>query len=328
VLERVEQLNQEKKKEQLPIIFVYRDNDSFRKEMPEMISNLQSWGRKVENKVFSQGTKDEEIRKWIQANSDNLAGKELSTDYTVWGQMGYQLRKELGEKGSKFSDDLDSLFDEAAREAVLGNDVINAQEILYKNRGKLSDDEEYQKEIFVAGKGIERIIKQYIKQGGSMPKKVYVFMKKICDHVPFQSLKGAETEKAGSNDKLTEAYYKQVAELVKSWLVQGGIPEDIIHVEESVTEEIAMGAGIGTWFILDRHNIKTTFDDDDKSYMTYEGESIFTLKRHNTRAFLLPFSDFYRTAKEQGVANVDQQEFRKILSNTFKKTFVEQAGEK
>ena len=315
---------EQKEKEQLPILFVYRDNDSFREEMPEIISNLQSWGRKVETQVFPQGTKEEEIKKWVESNSDNLSGKELATDYTVSGQMGYQLEKELREKGSKFADNLDSLFNEAARETVLGDDVINAQETLYKNRGKLSKDEEYEKEIYVAEKGIERIIKQYLEKGGSMPKKVYVFKKKICDHVPFQNMKRAEAEKAGSDDKLAEAYYQQSAELVKSWLVKGGIPEDIIHVEESMTREINLEVGAGIWFVIDRHNIKTTFDDDDKSYITYEDESIHTYKRHNSRAFLLPFSDFYRTAKEQGVVNADPQEFRKALSNTFKKIFIEQ----
>jgi len=341
-LEKIEQSNQEQKeKEQLPILFIYRDNDLFREHMPEIVNNLQAWGRKAEAQVFPQGTKKEEIREWIEANQAELIKKELITDDTVGSQFRremirdavtncyeYRLQKELREKGTKFVADLDQLFEDATRRAALGNELNDTISDMEKyNRERLSATEEYEKVIFVAGKGVERIIKQYLKKGGDLPRQVYVFTNKIYDHEPFSYVRGIEAKKAGidySDFSLTEEHFEKAGELVKEWLVKAGIPKEIIRIEGNITREITRMSGIGTWFIFDRHNIKKRFDDDDKSYMTYEHQSIHTSKIHNLRAFVLPFSDFYRTAREQGVLNVDQQEFCDALNKTFEKVFIEQ----
>lgn len=327
---------EQKEKEQLPILFIYRDNDLFEDHMPEIINNLQAWGRKVETQIFQQGTDTEEIEEWINSNQDSLVGKEIVSDGTVSMQISNDLKGDLKKKGAMFGEKLDSIFYSAAWRVISGN---LREEVRNLDVDGLSEREQDQKrDSYRTEKGIERIFQNYFKRGGEIPKRFYILKKLLYDHEPFPFQEAyLEIQKAKKNypeqaDKIREKYQQDAAETVKKWLLNAGIPENIIHIVGNISKENENDlVQTETWFIRDRHN-----DDSDYDYkykrVTLDGGSVpynneFCLS-HNVKTFSLPFGNFEQTAGEQGLIDADPRELRQTLNDAFKKLFVEQAEEK
>jgi hypothetical protein len=332
---------EQKEKEQLPILFVYRDNDLFREYIPEIIKNLQTWGRKVEAQVFPQGMETEKIKEWLESNQDILEGKDLVSDWTVANNITYELKRRLAEKGTGFKRELDTTFDFATKATILGEDVseilsnfqrrkdelemIRREQESHEQSGKekqgikILEKELQKEELFLSAKFIEAITKIILEKDG-MPKNVYLLRGGILDHPPLEYV----------SEEYSDEEEEKAAKLVREWLVNGGISGDVIQIKKDFDNYLKQDI-LGkekTWLITDRHRIAEKYHKDlflfgeGKKDIHYLNEVQIPIDEKH-RLFLLPFPSFFESARSQGLLkDTEQQIFRRVLNNEFKKIFI------
>jgi len=333
---------EQREKDQLPILFIYRDNDLFREYMPGIINNLQAWGRKVETQIFPQGTDEEKIdewfdskiletktkarrldRKYIYTVHPDLMGKEIMTDWTASRSMssrtkrrGFDIENKIEETGTKFMghrEKIDKIFDDVVESVILGDMSIHG----LSRRTELGDKtlEEMMQRY---GHVIAEIVKLILEKEPA-PNKVYILTDSLYDHVPFGAIRAEKAKEKGIDEdeyKVGEEECRYAVELITEWLVKGGIQKDSIFsmnniISSSIPEKNEKGES--TWFIFDRHNFEPKWN---------------LPKSKECRLLSLPAGNFYSDARDQHLFNLDTPEFKKKLNEAFKKLFVDKAEEK
>lgn len=273
-------------KEKMPTIFmIYRDNDLFKEWVPKIAETLKGLGRRVEIQSFPAGTSEAEIDKWIEENKDEIYNSDIVTDGTVESEFYSTMRGEKIEENLKqlkqpeHLGSLDKLLDRATQRIVLGKEEseIKFWSGLRDYRDREVVDLESFKEAY------SRIVKQILKNKENMPIKVYILQEKIKDHVPFR-----EDEIVG--DK------RATAEILQKWLVEGGIPEEIIECTEHKAEDKK-----GNWIIKDRHN---------REWSTYYGIEL-----------RLPLESFYYDTTTKGLIKIEAEELENELREMLEEDF-------
>ena len=296
-----EQKEEEKKS---PIFIIYRDNDLFQKQIPEMVKILSAMGRQVEVQGFPKESTAEEIKKWYEENQSRLEGKEIVSDWTA--SIPYKMREDLSSKGTKQSkSSLDGLFNEATEKAVLGEKY---DELSYEKAYK-EWSEDRSREFYSI------VVKRILENPENIPEKVFVFLDSILDHTYVENVK--EAAKAAREGKLEKNEKKEaekiVAEKLREWLIEGGIDSNKIILEydnsfknlshssdgKKIIEEIDK---LNNWVIVDRH--------------CGGGPEVKSAK-----GLKLPENTFYQTANNGELIKVKDEEFAEALSNVLEKKF-------
>ena len=282
-----EQKEEEKKS---PIFIIYRDNDLFQKQIPEMVKILSAMGRQVEVQSFPKETGEEEIEEWYKENKGLLAGKEIISDRTAC--IPWEMKEEIFSTGAKIVDNIDNLLSDAMGRAIFSNE--------YK---KVATGIEFAREAYEEefSECYSAMINKILANPENIPSKVFIFPDHIIDHSNLDDTRKAYEElRSSSHDKQKEIIdeaTKVVMEKFKEWLTIGGInPEKIEIGNEKNIKEIDNSNG---WVIIDRH----------AGNMVREIKSIKSIK-----CLELPEGDFYRTAREGGLLDYTDEEFVEAFS--------------
>jgi len=300
-----------KEAEKLPqILIVYRDNSMFRELVPRMVDTLSGLGREVQCQIFPEGTPETEIKKWFEDNRQTQEG-DLISDGTYERSTGYKERPLIN---------LDDITETVTFASVCG-EFAYEREIDVKN-----------------GQGITKVVQNILANPQNAPKKVFILTDNIFDHYPLEALLEDVPEiPTDQIDEIFDLYYwheqqrkefntaagrKKAAVTVKKWLIQGGVPEEIISIEDQVNETNGVEINKkGNWVVADRHNSNIS----DFVYAIDEGSGeISEINPSEVVKLRLPLINFFSDAKEAGLIQVDPSailnEAEKILRNKFKKS--------
>ncbi len=293
------------------VLVVYRDNSMFRELVPRMVDTLTNLGREVQCQVFPEGTSETEIKKWFEDNRQTREG-DLISDGTYERSTGYEERPLIN---------LDDIAETAAFASVCEESIQESRETDVKDFGK----------------GITRVVQNILANPQNAPKKVFILTDRIFDHYPLEALLEDVPEiPVDQIDEIFDLYYwheqqrkefntaagrKRAAATVKKWLIQGGVPEEIISIEEQVDE--TKGVEInqkGNWVVVDRHNSNIS----DFVYAIDEGSGeISKIHPSEVVELRLPLINFFSDAKEAGLIQADPSailnEAEKILRKKFQK---------
>ena len=302
-----EQKEEEKKS---PIFIIYRDNDLFQKQIPEMVKILSSMGRQVEVQSFPKETNKEEIEEWYKENLERLAGMEMISDITAG--IPFNLYKEFKSQGTKSRNDLDDLISKVIKKAIWGEGVDN------KTLQRFPSEKE-----FYSG-----IMKRILENQENMPNKIYLFLDHITDHMDIKEYAGiglgddkdlCEYMRYGKifpiedlrTSKMTykeipEHYKKKREDVIakyleetKKSLIQSGIDVEkiIIKSDRPSAQELQEIDQPNNWVIIDRHS------------KIFDGRN----KLASAKNLGLPLGSFYNDAREAGLINIPEKEFNQNL---------------
>lgn len=196
-----------------PVFLVYRDNASFQRGVPIVREVLEGLGRHVETQVFPVGETEESMQEWMRQNKSLFEGKDMQIlrDETVfWAYRESKDGKLNPEDRAQWSDPLrenrtlDKLFFRATASVLTekGRYGYFGFEEKFDETGERS-----------AGKFMARLVERILLDPKNVPELVWVRHDHMNDHEPF------------SREQFTP---EQAAEIVKQWLIDGGIPKDII----------------------------------------------------------------------------------------------------
>lgn len=304
---------------QPPILLVYRDNDLFQKYMPVIAETLKSLGRQVEIQNFPKEATEDDIKKWGIEHKAEIGSKVVWPDGTSYWPLSNAEIKGLKEKNRSLSYKLDNIFDEATLRALFGENYISK----WRSGGReveYSDEDHYNgsKQVILG------IVERILVKKENVPKKVYIFTDRILDHmywalsIKFKKEIGEEEKNAKSEEE-KDLYYKKwddwkndsqnlssAAEEFKEWLTQAGIKAEHIEIKELATflKEKQQLDKSGNWIVVDRHSKLT-----DK----------YTFR--SAKQFLLPESNFYKSAEDQKMIDVSDQELTSALKEIIIKDF-------
>lgn len=256
--------------------------------------------------------------------------REVLTDGSE--ARGPEIKMALKKQGSKFGINLDELFNNTTEKVILGNKLEDAEKIIHENWKNLSESEKYEKQANFAEQGVVRIIQRILEKGINRPETVSIIKDYSFEHEPFSYRKGVESAKSGAKafgkSQIAEDHYQHATDCIKKWLIKGGIPENIIQIVQNITYQNQSELVVPkSWFIVDRHGLENYKGVDKKDMYKTTGGGKIPLTE-DIKVLVLPLSDFYRTARMQGLLDVDPQEFKQSLDEAFKKLFVEQEEEK
>lgn len=284
-----------------PVTFIYRENDLFKSQIPEIISHFNAINRDVKIHEFPRTTKKEEIRKWFTNNWRELMGATILTDNTVQEEIlktKIKLFKGMSEAmtlslGAIENVTIDKILADSAISIIKGDDKLR-QEL------RKTHNSNNEKSRDLTGKVFASLIKEMIKTHN--PEKVSVFLAGTLDHTPFLEL-GWKYEK--NKDKA----YEIVKEQINRWLIEGGIDQDnIIFNAEQDPQKIKdsvekIESTLKDWIICDRH------------FEGYSGGA--TLPTDSIR-LQLPLETFVEDAAVNGLIRIDPSERKKALKQTLK----------
>jgi len=346
-------LSDNKEIEKLPPIYlIYRDNDLFKKWTPKIRKILkEGMNRKVETHSFPAGTESEDIEMWIKENENKICSKDVVTDGTIANLLPREIEKKMEHNKHLYA--LDSVLDRAVKKIVLKN---MAEKKLYD----IEEDFKDTREAFC------NIVEQIIENEDKKPKKVCIIANKhLVSHAPLGGeevcpeeereklpavkifKKWIETKNPSILDSLKrrlielevdnvdiiikntrdleeslferwqEAFIENemavpAAKIIKEWLIEAGILEQDIEIsQEKYRNEDDKK---GNWIIADRHNYPLPRDPDK-------------LPPKNAIDLQLPLSDFFKTATEAGLINVDPVKLEQEIEKELRKRIDEEKEE-
>lgn len=296
-----------------PIFLVYRDNELFGKYINSISKTLGTLGHQVEIHNFPPETDLEKIKQWAQASGSQVEGKVLITDRTcsIFGADA----KPVDNKESY----LDTIFEKASMQVILGDN--SDQKI--KEGGSKALEPSYKKIL-------SRVISR------TKPEKVLILEKSLRDHQfsdilerlmsealtkeeikTYKDLKWnfdqtEEQKKAflGIEKKirtlnLGQKASEEASHLIKSWLVDTGVPEESVSIVES------------TWDIPD------DFDQTDNWIIADRHAFPHRNKREDNKAIILnlPLADFIETTKKEGLLEFEPDELEIAVNEILEKDF-------
>ena len=300
------------------ILIIYRDNDLFEKQIPEMERIFSAMGRKVEIKNFPRGTDKNEIEEWHKENIERLAGVEIISDTTAKTPHG--LYKEFQSQGTKSIGDLDDLMKKATEKVIWGMeggyDRYNA--IGMARRPDLSEHQQL-KECY------SPLIKHVLESQENVPNKIYLFSDHIIDHANVGAYTGISYENElysylqsdfnhnfdGNPEykKIKEEFISKYTEEIKELLVESSINNEkiVIKSERPSKQELQEIDQPGNWVIIDRHSDM------------FGGKEQITLA--NAKKLNLPEDSFFNSAREAGLIDIPNEEFVQKLEEIIKEKF-------
>jgi len=293
-----------------PILLVYRDNDLFTKYVQSMTKTLGSLGRQVEIHNFPPDTDPEEIRRWARTSGDQVEGKILITDRTcyVFGPDA----KPAETKGSY----LDSIFEEASRQVVLGEDSeqklrkSESEELAPSYRNILSRIIAKTKptSVIILERNLrdhqfsdilDRLMSETLteEEARTFKELEYNFHRTEAEEKFFD-----EISKKIRAQKLEQKALEEAGRLVKSWLVDAGVPDGNISTVESIMDIPDDFNQAGNWIIADRHALTPR-----------KGDKNIVLN--------LPLANFIETAQGSGLLQFEPGELETAINEILKKDF-------
>ena len=306
--ESPEGFNPEQKEEEQksPIFIIYRDNDLFQKQIPEMVKILSAMGRQVEVQGFSRETTEKEIKKWYEENQSELEGKEIISDRTAG--IPQDMEKNMISAGTKKVGNIDNLLSGAMSKVLLGDSydkLENSGNILSDGFIKTDTHRTPEKEVeefFTA------VVKRILDNPKNIPNKVIIFPDHIMDHISeFDGGMYYDEVKNLSADERQERRKEATMMLikkVKEWLEAGGLDVKKIKIGEDINrlEEFDKQ---NNWIIMDRHIRNRKEEVKLAKYLE------------------IPAGNFYETARERGLLDYTDEEFTKAFSNILEEKFLD-----
>lgn len=293
-----------------PILIIYRDNDLFAKQVPEITKSFQQMGRKLETKVFPKETSADEIKNWYMQNKHVLEGVDIVSDRTA--SVPQDMKNEIEASGTKQIENLDSLISKAMSRVLLGESSYqklskNNNQVLYEGsirRGMNFNEESTEniKEFFAA------IVRRILSNPNNNPEKVVIFPSRLMDHM----------NEFGKEIESKQALIEKISE----YLIEGGLDPAKLEIGDEISGE---GYDKSDYHV--HAEGKETLKKFDKpNYWTIADRHVDDLKENISSAILLkmPLGNFYQSAKEQGLLNYTDEE----LSNVINKTLEEKYSEK
>lgn len=323
-------------RERLPgLLVIYRDNDLFQKHMPAVVAGLRAAERTVNVQAFPAGTPETDIENWFEANRASIGGQELVPDGTAYKTILKSLRKKAhgdadvlfrmnqiwtykshsqsgGEKGK--DEYLDSFFNEVTARAVFGEDfdlMVHPEQHYEYTDVESERAAQKEREMRLCQESFIRLTRAIFENDpDAVPKKVYVALYSISSHSPFGTLERELGERGSPNPQ------QEIAERLRGWLVEGGIPEAAFEIIRAVNaQNRAEIDQEGTWIIRDRHR----------------GEAPGTPGFSHAKELVLPFSSFFESAVAKGLLDFDSKKIegvmRQILKRDFRRTISEREDE-
>jgi len=255
------------------LIFIYRDNNLFRRYMPIATKIITEMGHKISVYAFPEGTSEEEIENWLEKNKNSIYQENLFiTDDTVYFAASNLPKSEK----SKFvhrhiSLGLDKIIRQAFLRILFKSEEKLLQEMLSKEAKSAMHDfygKEENRIIFTS------IVKSILRNPENVPEKVIIFTSNLSDHVTDLGLKelGGKLLEAQrqEDEKLKLEMYTQIdetiANMIKDWLIECGIEPSKIEIvktgdlskysEVPYSERLKIIKGVdkpNVWVIADRH---------------------------------------------------------------------------
>lgn len=297
-------VDEQKEKESDQISIVYRDNELFRTQIPNMVEIFESWGKKVKVHSFPIGsftlledTREgrEEKKKWLEDNLGEMAKGCLLTDRTIRNNLPFEFYA-LSKKGKMPGlGYLDDIMQEATIRALMDQEVEDAMK--HTNGRYIEFDESFSENLELTGKAFSNLIQKIIEKKESMPQKVFLITHSLKDHAPLVSEENNETS----------------AQTVKQWIINGGIPEEIIEIMIAEDHDIFINPSRhkeffakinqeGSWIIADRHCLTL-----DRWHEKVD-------RRPKAKILNLPLESFYVCITELGVADVKPDNLKEKIS--------------
>lgn len=276
--------------------------------MPKIVAELGRMGRRVEVHAFSREESEEGIRTWLEDNRPSLVGKELIVDGTIsranrehsasTSSSGTDIVGGSWEYVSGEGQYLDSLMEDATMRAVLG---IDAGSLRNRDMALEASSEEGVRQLKESISCLMRAVLE--KDKSRFPTEMYIVSRDIGQHAPLSSLL-FEMEKSGVADP-----EGSIAQNLKQWFVEAGIPEDrIIVIQDFEGSSLADMDVSGAWVVVDRHN---------------QAESKGLSFRHAIE-LNMPFGNLFHGLYDRGLIDVDpgkvQDQLDLILRRDFKGT--------
>ena len=281
-----------------PVFFIYRDNDLFQEQIPQMVEVLKSLGREVEIQTFPKGTKEEEITKWTQENIKQLKGKEILSDYTFQYHGAYEGLSEKARSELNFKNKGEYL-DKTLNKAV--EDILK---IDYESVRK-------EENIDKVGEYFSIIVKKVLEDKENIPEKIFIVSSNLLDHYPFSAdadykLKVEEFR----NTEVIRQKQLKAAEKIKEWFTKAGMPEKSLEIKESL-KNLLKDFDQKTWIIVDRHATAISKEIAEKFKKDYT----------NNIKLGLPLEEFYSDVTKYGLIKAQKIEeaVKKILEKDFGK---------
>ncbi|MBU4331565.1 hypothetical protein KKD20_00365 [Patescibacteria group bacterium] len=277
-----------------PVFLIYRNNNVFEKLVPKIAETFGSLDREVKIQSFPAGTDQIKILNWILTNSKEIAGTEIVTDETVkYAFSGIE------DEMRHFPDPNEEAAKEKAMK-VLKNcsrhyeylDFFEPPLIGETLFGKNYSDEFHEKaeSLEKSGELISDIVKRIIINKDNIPQKVYISRQEIFAHQPLRQI--PENPRYESEEELMKGI-----EIVKEWLIKGGIPKEAF-VEGEFEHNLS-------WVIMDRHS---------RSYP--QGDKIKIISGQKEITLGLPLSNFFQDACKTGLITLtpeEKQRYNKLL---------------
>lgn len=220
---------------QKPKIFIYRDNEIFRTDMPVVLQTIADMHGKGESHIFPQWTPEEEIAQWWQENAHTLWDYEIFTDWTCSPKN--KKNNVTGVTASPFS--IDHNFLRNVRSPEIWDTGISEFEAQ-----KCVNDHEVFHRVFVWS------VKEILTV--NVPEKITIVRERILDHLYYKRSWGDNSE---YRDEMS------FAQTIIKWLKEAWIPDTCeIKIAPSLPRNYAqIGADNTQWLITDRHNGNSDF---------------------------------------------------------------------
>jgi len=237
----------EKKEELAPLFLAYRDNDLFRKHIPEIVNKLKSLGREVRLQIFPEGTTKAEMEKWYKENENDLQGMSLVTDWTFGGAAISASGVYRGSKDYELH--LDLLMEQAVQRAIFGT-------LPEEHEKAKSDHQQSQKSIekllYTDQQMFEEIFKRIQEKTGNGIKKIFIVNEKLTAHSDYFVGLVAKKLKRSVDDYDLKKYNQEYANYLKQWLQNAGVQEVyIVNFASEIPANISQEES--AYIITDRH---------------------------------------------------------------------------
>lgn len=306
-MSKIRENNPEQKEKLMPLLIIYRENDFLNEHAPKMAKIWQTLGREVNMQSFPKEADEDEIKNWYKNHKDTLTNIEIISDWSA--SAPYEIQEDLKKQGIKINEGIDELFEKIIENAILGKTAkeLKKQHEKYGEYIDTSSPENLKK-------WFSTVIKKILENPENMPKMVYIFLDTILDHTHLIDRKEIEKIKNGPRD-IRENTERQIAEKIKNYILEGGIPSDKIVVADKeiygnysweLDDDLIKEADkLGNWIIMDRH----------------AAGRIGFPKITSAKNLQLPEDTFYQIAKNEGLLKVTDEEFNEALEEFLKNIY-------